>query len=287
MSWRRERYQWRIRGREIALGGRTLVMGVLDVSAWQPRVGGTKAEGEAWLQRALDLEAKGADLIDLTAMGEKLATARISADDELRRMVPILRKLRHNIDVPVSVQTYNAETANRALELGAEVINDLSGLSFDPQMPETVCRHGAGLILGHARGTPDTWRKPAAVAEPLVSVVRDLQSGLARARMARIDDRFIAIDPGLGYGKRRLENYEILRRLEDLIELRHPVLVSPSRKPFLTESIRAPEADWLYSAAAAATVAVAGGAHIVRTHEVAETVSVVRAADRFFEAGGE
>jgi dihydropteroate synthase len=105
--------------------------------------------------------------------------------------------------------------------------------------------------------------------------------------MARIDDRFITIDPGLGYGKRRLENYEILRRLDDLIELRHPVMVSPSRKPFLTESIRAPEADWLYSGAAAATVAVAGGAHIVRTNEVAETVSVVRAADRYFEAGGE
>ena len=286
MNWRRERYQWRIRGREIPLGGRTLVMGVLDVSGWQPRVGGTKAEGDAWLQRALELQALGADLIDLTAMGEKLA-ARISADDELRRMVPILRKLRHNLDVPVSVQTYNAETAGRALELGADVINDLSGLSFDPQMPETVCRHGAGLILGHVRGTPDTWRKPAAVAEPLVSIVRDLQSGLARARMARIDNRFIAIDPGLGYGKRRLENYEILRRLEDLIELRHPVMVSPSRKPFQTESVRAPEADWIHSAAAAATIAVAGGAHIVRTHDVPETLSVLRAADRYFEVGGE
>lgn len=286
MSWRRERYQWRIRGRELPLGGRTLVMAVLDVSGWQPRVGGTKAEGDAWLQRALELQALGADLIDLTAMAEKLA-ARISADDELRRMVPILRKLRHNIDIPVSVQTYNAETAERALGLGADVINDMSGLSFDPQMPETVCRHGAGLILGHVRGTPDTWRKPAAVAEPLVSVVRDLQSGLARARMARIDDRFIVIDPGLGYGKRRLENYEILRRLEDLIELRHPVLVSPSRKPFLTESVRAPEADWIHSASAAATVAVAGGAHIIRTHDVSETASVVRAADRYFDAAGE
>lgn len=286
MNWRRERFQWRIRGREIPLGGRTLVMGVLDVSGWQPRVGGTKAEGDAWLQRALELQALGADLIELTAMGEKLA-ARISADDELRRMVPILRKLRHNLDVPVSVQTYNAETAGRALELGADVIHDLSGLSFDPQMPETVCRHGAGLILGHVRGTPDTWRKPAAVAEPLVSIVRDLQSGLARARMARIDNRFIAIDPGLGYGKRRLENYEILRRLEDLIELRHPVMVSPSRKAFLTESVRAPEADWIHSAAAAATIAVAGGAHIVRTHDVPETLSVVRAADRYFEVGGE
>ena len=286
MNWRRERYQWRIRGREIPLGGRTLVMGVLDVSGWQPRVGGTKAEGDAWLQRALELQALGADLIDLTAMGEKLA-ARISADDELRRMVPILRKLRHNLDVPVSVQTYNAETAGRALELGADVINDMSGLSFDPQMPETVCRHGAGLILGHVRGTPDTWRKSAAVAEPLVSIMRDLQSGLARARMARIDNRFVALDPGLGYGKRRLENYEILRRLEDLIELRHPVMVSPSRKAFLTESVRAPEADWIHSAAAAATIAVAGGAHIVRTHDVSETLSVVRAADRYFDVGGE
>jgi len=259
---------------------------VLDLSSWQVRVGGTKAEGDAWLERALVLQAQGADLIDLTAMGEKAAT-RVSADDELRRLVPVLRKLRHNVDVPVSVQTYNSETAGRALELGADIINDLSGLSFDPQMAEVVCQQGAGLILGHARGTPDTWRRPPAVAEPLVSIVRDLQSGVARARMARIDDRFIVIDPGLGYGKRRLENFEILRRLEDLIELRHPVLVSPSRKSFLTESIRAPELDWLYSAAAATTVAVAGGAHIVRTHEVAETVSLVRAADRFFEAGEE
>jgi dihydropteroate synthase len=196
--------------------------------------------------------------------------------------VPVLRRLRHNLGVPVCVTTCNAETAERAVELGAGIVHDFSGLAFDPQLAPVIHRTGAGLILGHTRGTPDTWNKLPAVSNLIEMVARELDSSISRARSAGIDGRQIVVDPGLGMGKRGPENYQILKNLGMIAEL-GPLQVSPSKKPFLVESVRAPESERLLATVAVAAISAAQGAHLLRVHEVAEVAQMLKAMDRMLE----
>lgn len=278
----RQRYQWKLRDREVPLGGRTLIMGVLDAGAGASP--GERPDADEILQTALELQDQGADVIDVYTGPEGFRGKQVPANEELRRLVPVLRKLHYNLEVPLSVNTYNAETADRALELGAQIISDVSGLSFDPQLIRVVNQRDAGLILTHRRGPLEAKAKLPPVPDVLKIIVRDLKSSIDRAIGAGIDRRRIVIDPGLDLGKRGIENYRILTQLERLAGLNQPILVSPSRKPFLTESVRAPEAAWLFGAAAAVTVAICAGAHIVRVHEVEAMSQVRKVADRVFEA---
>ncbi len=277
----RQRYQWRIQDGEIPLGARTLVAGILDLNDF---LEAGKPDRDAVLRAAQRMVQQGAGLVDLTAQRDPLEAAAISSDDELRRLVPVLRKLRHNLGVPVCVTTRYAATAERAVELGAAVIHDFSGLSYDPELAPTVNRGGAGLIISHARGLPETWSKTSAMSNPLEAVARDLDSSIARARAAGIDRRYIVIDPGLNMGKRGPDNFQILRNLERFAELGQPLQVSPSRKQFLVESVRAPESERLFATLAAAAIAGAQGVHLLRVHEVSEIVQVAKAVDRMLEA---
>jgi dihydropteroate synthase len=278
----RQRYQWRILDAEIPLGPRTLVAGIVDLNDFLADNG--KPDREAVLQAAQRLVERGAGLLDLTAQHDPIEAAVLPSDDELRWLVPVLRKLRHNLGVPVCVTTCHAATAERALELGAAVIHDFSGLAFDPELAPAVNRVGAGLIIGHTRGMPETWNRLIPVSNPLETIARDLDSSIARARAAGIDRRHIVIDPGLSMGKRGPENYQILRNLERLAELGQPLQVSPSRKQFLVESVRAPESERLFATLAAAAIAAAGGAHLLRVHEVSEIGQVAKAVDRMLES---
>ena len=163
-------------------------------------------------------------------------------------------------------------------------INDWSGLSFDPRMAEVINQHNAGLVIGHARGTPESWRRQPPLPDVMRIIKRDLDSALGRARGAGIDRRRIVIDPGLEMGKRGQENDQILADLYRLGPLDRPILVSPSGKRFLTDSVRSPARVRLFATSAAVAVAVAGGAHVVRVYEVEEIALVVKAADRILEA---
>lgn len=283
MMWERSRYQWSIREGEIPLGPRTLIMGVLHVP---PKDEAAPVARDAAFERVLEIQDQGADVVDITAHPSSPSRERLTADAELSRLVPLLRKLRHNVDIPISVSTENSETAARVLDLGAAIIRDPGGLAFDPDMPRVVNGYDAGLIVTHSRGTPDTWDRLASISNLEESIARDLDSALARARSAGIDRRRIVIDPGLGLGKRGLENYRILGQLSRLALLQQPVLVSLCRQPFLTDSIRAPESEWLFATAAAVTMAIGEGAHIVRVDEVSHMAQVAKAADRVFEAAG-
>lgn len=278
----RNRYPWKLRTQELTLGARTFVMGVLGVSHGEGAGGGQDAN--ALLERALAVQAAGADLLDVSAQ-PKLGVPRLmEADEELRQMVPVLRKLRHNLDIPVSVQTSNSATAERALELGAEIINDWSGLTYDPRMVSLAKQKDAGLILGHVRGTPDTWAKQRALPDVIAVIARDLQSTIGRASGMGVDRRRIVVDPGLEQGKRRLQNFRILAELEFVSSLKRPILVDLAGKPFLAESVRAPHEERVFAAATAAAIAVCAGAHIIRVGEVREISYVARTADRIFEA---
>lgn len=280
MIVQRQRYDWRIRDRSFTLGARTLIMGVVSL---ENEGEGRRIDPGLVLDKARELERQGADLIELHAGPIYIGSRPLSADEELRKLVPVLRKLRHNVDTPVSINTYNAATAERAVELGVQIINDVSGLAFDAKLAGVINQSNVGLILTHLRGTPDTWKRLPALPDLVAAIGRDLQSSLARARRAGIDRRRIVIDPGLELGKRGLENFRVLTQLDRLGQLQQPILVSPSRKRFMTESVRASDAEWTLAAVALSTIAIYGGAHIVRVHEVEAVAQAAKAADRVFE----
>ena len=280
MIVQRQRHDWRIRDRSFTLGARTLIMGVVSL---ENEGEGRRIDPGLVLDKARELERQGADLIELHAGPIYIGSRPLSADEELRKLVPVLRKLRHNLDTPVSINTYNAATAERAVELGVQIINDVSGLAFDAKLAGVINQSNVGLILTHLRGTPDTWKRLPALPDLVAAIGRDLVSSLARARRAGIDRRRIVIDPGLELGKRGLENFRVLTQLDRLGQLQQPILVSPSRKRFMTESVRASDTEWTLAAVALSTIAIYGGAHIVRVHEVEAVAQAAKAADRVFE----
>lgn len=281
MKWLRQRHQWRIRNGEIPLGTRTLITGILDLSRFLSDDG--KPDRQAVLRAAERMERDGARLIDVTAQRDPIEGKILSPDEELPRLVPVLRRLRNNLGIPVCVTTCHADTAERVLELDAAVIHDFSGLSVDPRLPTVVNRGSAGLVIGHVRGTPGGREKLVPVANLVEMVARDLQSAIARSRAAGIDPRQVVVDPGLNMGKRGPENFLILRALPLFGELGQPVQVSPSQKPFLVESIKAPESERMFATAAMASLAAAQGVQILRVHEVAEIAQVLKAVDRVLE----
>ncbi|MDA1316034.1 MAG: dihydropteroate synthase [Acidobacteria bacterium] len=279
MMIKRGRHEWRIGDRGLTLGVRTLIMGVVSLEG--------QSEGEgidpgAVLESAQELERQGADLIELHAGPIYLGSRQITADEELSKLVPVLRKLRHNLDAPISINTYNSETAERAIELGVQIINDVSGLAFDPKLAAVINQSNVGLILTHIRGTPDTFKRLPPVPDLVSLIGRDLESSLARARAAGIDRRRIVVDPGLELGKRGDENFKILTQLDRLVSLQQPILVSPSRKRFMIESVKSPDSEWTLAAVAVATIAIVNGAHIVRVHEVEAVAQAARVADQMF-----
>ena len=277
----RKIYYWKLKQREIQLGERTRLMAVLNVTPDSFSDGGKYSDPDRAFARALELEEQGADIIDIGAESTRPGSERISAAEELRRLIPVLKRLKGQLSVPVSVDTYKAEVAERALELGAEIINDPSGLTFEPQLARTVSNHDAGLIVNHMRGRPETWAKLGPMPDPMGAIVRDLDAAVSRARHVGIDKNRMAVDPGLGFGKRKEQNSLILGRLGQLAALELPILVGPSRKLFLAHNT--PE-ETEFATAAAVAAAVLAGAHLVRVHEVREMRAAAAVADEILRA---
>ena len=261
----RKRYFWKLKHREINLGERTVLMGVLNVTPDSFSDGGKYSDPDRAFARAVELEEEGADILDIGAESTKPGSARISAAEELRRLIPVLKRLKDKVGIPISVDTYKAEVAERAFELGAEIINDPSGLTMEPQLARTVSNHDGGLVLNHMRGRPETWAKLGPMREPVATILKELEAAVSRARGVGIDKSRLVIDPGFGFGKRKEQNSLILDRLGDLAALDMPIMAGPSRKSFLTHST---PGETSYATAAAVAACVLRGAHIVRVHDV-------------------
>ena len=272
--------------RERLAGERTLIMGVLNVTPDSFSDGGNYLDPDRAFARAIELEEQGADVIDIGAESTRPGSARISEAEELRRLIPVLKRLRGKLAIPISVDTYKAAVAEKALEHGAEIINDPSGLTFDAQLARVTANHDAALILNHMRGTPETWAKLPPLKDVIGSIQHDLDASVHRAVHAGMDRARIAIDPGLGFGKRKEQNAEILARLGELATLDLPILVGPSRKSFLAELDRSRETPLDYATAAAVTAAILAGAHIVRVHDVAAMKLVAQVADQILSSAG-
>ncbi len=279
----RKLFFWKLKQREIKLGERTVLMGVLNVTPDSFSDGGKYSDPDRAYARALELEELGADVVDIGAESTRPNSPRISAAEEVRRLIPVLKRLKGQLSIPISVDTYKAEVAERALELGVEIINDPSGLTWEPQVARVVSNFDAGLILNHMRGRPETWAKLAPMPEPMTGIARDLDAAVSRARRVGIDRTRMVVDPGLGFGKRKEQNSLILGSLGALAPLELPVMVGPSRKSFLAHTSAE---ETRFATAAAVTAAILNGAHIIRVHDVKEMRAAADVADEILRQRG-
>jgi dihydropteroate synthase len=286
----RKRFRLKLPSRTLLLGERTLVMGVLNVTPDSFSDGGEFLDSEAAVARALQMERDGADIVDIGGESTRPGATPVTTEEELRRIVPVIQVLRGKLRIPLSVDTRRAEVAEAAVAAGAEILNDVSGLRTDARLGEVARRAGAPLILMHMRGTPQTMQRGPFARDVIRDVIAGLRDALARARRAGLPKSQVLLDPGIGFGKKFEQNFEILARLPEFARLGCPIVVGTSRKSFLGKALAGPDGpdvpsdERLLGTAATVTASILGGAHIVRVHDVAEMVRVARVADRVLGA---
>jgi dihydropteroate synthase len=268
-------------GRVLELGGRPLVMGVLNVTPDSFGDAAHLSDSSRAIAAAIELEAAGADLVDIGGESTRPGAEPVDAETEIARVEPVVEALRDRLRIPISVDTYKARVADAALGAGAAMINDISGLQYEPALASVVAKRGAALVLMHTRGRSADMYAHAAYHDLIGEVVSELKASIGRATAAGVPLEGLLVDPGVGFAKRPGDSYGVLARLPEIARaLERPVLVGPSRKSFLKEAAGGADAarrDW--PTAAAVTAAVLAGAHIVRVHAVSHMVQVVRAAE--------
>lgn len=273
-------YRLRTPTRTIVLGERTLVMGVLNVTPDSFSDGGKYSSAHAAVARGLALEAAGANLIDIGGESTRPGSKGVTAEVEMRRILPVITALAEKLTIPISVDTSKAVVAEAAVLAGAELINDVTGLRNDRRVAEVAVRLKVPLILMHMRGTPATMQKMGFARDAMGDVKAGLMRSVRMARKAGVPKSQIAIDPGIGFGKNAKQNLELIGRVSEIARLGFPLLVGTSRKSFVGRLLGgAPAHDRKWGTAATVTASVLGGAHIVRVHDVEEMAQVVRVAD--------
>jgi dihydropteroate synthase len=307
---RRGLFELKIDGRIIRLGERTLIMGVLNVTPDSFSDGGLYLDPEKACRHAVEMAKAGADWIDVGGESTRPGSRPIPAREELQRVLPVIREIRKRLgSIPISIDTTKAEVAEEAVKAGARILNDVSGLRFDPGIARVARRYNTPLVLMHLRGQPKTMQQRPFVRDVWRSVLEGLRSAIDRALSAGVPRSQLIVDPGLGFGKSRRQNFEILARLDRLREFNLPILVGTSRKSFVQAITRGEGLDpkgshipartpWPLTKpgrtaareegrvaplelgdAAAIVASILGGAHVVRVHDVAAVLPAVRIAD--------
>jgi dihydropteroate synthase len=273
---------WRLSRAELVYDVRTLVMGVLNITPNSFSDGGRFFSLQRALERAEEMIAEGADLIDVGGESTRPGAAAVPAEEEMRRVIPVIETLANNNTVPISIDTTKATVARAALDAGAQLVNDISGLRFDQTLADEVAQARAGLILMHSRGTPETMQKLAPVDNVLSDVIQGLQQSVATAEQHGVARDAIAIDPGIGFGKTANQNLEIITGLDLLRRAfsEFPLVIGTSRKSFIGHLLgEVPVEQRLHGTMASVTAAILNGAHVVRVHDVKAAVETVRVAD--------
>jgi dihydropteroate synthase len=256
-----------------------LIMGVLNVTPDSFSDGGRFLEHDAAVAHGLRMQAEGADVIDVGGESSRPGSEPISVEEEIRRVVPVIEQLTRRVTVPVSIDTTKAAVAEAALDVGANLINDISALRCDPRLGKTAARRGCGLILMHLRGVPKTMQAGEVRYADLMGEIRTfLGEALARAEAAGVPRDRVILDPGIGFGKTAAHNLTMLHRLAELACLDRPILVGPSRKAFIGAVLQVEVGERLLGTAAAVAAAVLHGAHMVRVHDVASMRRVAQMA---------
>ena len=297
MAWRREQFSCRLRTRTLELGETTRIMGILNMTPDSFSDGGRFFSVERAVDGALAMLDLGVDVVDLGGESTRPKAWPVTAEDELARVLPVLEGLMaRRPDAVVSIDTYHALTARRAVEAGAEIVNDVSGFSWDEAMAETCAELECGVVLMHTRGRPGEWGELPSLAkeEVLHAVIGGLRGCLKAAQAVGIPDERVVLDPGFGFGKMGVENYALLAGLAELQALERPVLCGISRKGFLARTIERfygdagelPPMEARGVVTQAANVAsVLGGAHLLRVHDVRAAQEAVSVADAILAAG--
>ncbi|HYY58408.1 MAG TPA: dihydropteroate synthase [Pyrinomonadaceae bacterium] len=275
-------HEWKLSRHTLHLGERTLLMGVLNVTPDSFSDGGQFYTFEQARARASALIAEGADIIDIGGESTRPGSTPVTAEEEMRRILPVIEHLSKSTEVTISVDTTKAEVARAALDAGAEIVNDISALRFDFRVADEVARAGAGLVLMHSRGTPATMHRLPPVSDVLEEVSRSLRSSIAMAERRGVPPGSIVLDPGIGFGKSLEQNVELIARLGELA-LRlpgFPLLVGTSRKSFIGRLLEGTPVDGrIFGTMATVTAAILNGAHIVRVHDVRAAQETARVAD--------
>jgi dihydropteroate synthase len=287
-------FEWRLRSRTLALGRRTLVMGILNVTPDSFSDGGKFLVRDRAVAHALQMLDEGADILDIggesTRPGAKVAESGVSAEEEMRRVLPVIEDvLRERPGTVVSVDTYKSEVARAAVQAGAEIVNDVSALRWDQHMPSAMMLLHCGVILMHTRGRPEEWGTLPPSPDIVREVSTELRTWSEAAVACGIARDQLMLDPGFGFGKRFNENYPLLARFDELHKLGFPLLAGTSRKSFIGRTLAreghdAPAEQRLNGTLATVTASVLKGAHIVRVHDVKPAVEAVKVADEVLRA---
>lgn len=279
--------------RVLELGRRTLIMGVVNVTPDSFSDGGLYIDAEKAVLRAEQLLDEGATIIDVGGESTRPGTTEpVSEEEERRRILPVIRDLkRRRPTAVVSVDTYKAGVARAAVELGAEIVNDVSGFRWDPKMAKTLAELKVGAVLMHTRGRPEEWKELPPIGDPVLIVKRDLRQWAEAATLAGIKRDRLVLDPGFGFGKRFDENYPLLAHFGELQQMGFPLLAGVSRKSFIGRTLShdgkdADVTERLRGTLAAETALILKGAHIIRTHDVRAAVEMARVADAIVTNGG-
>lgn len=273
---------WQTARRKISLD-KTLVMAILNVTPDSFSDGGKYAVVDDALRQAEKLIELGADILDIGGESTRPNSEKISVENEMRRVVPVIEAVAKRFDTPLSIDTTKAEVAEEAMASGAEIINDISGLRFDERLAEIAARTGAGLILMHSRGAFETMHKQKPVEDILSEVAAGWRSSIEKATSYAVRKESIALDVGIGFGKTFAQNLELLAKLKSLADefMGFPLLVGTSRKSFIGRILDdAPTDRRLAGSLVSAAVAVWNGARIVRVHDVRATVETLKVVDR-------
>jgi len=274
--------EWKLARRSLSYGERTLVMGVLNVTPDSFSDGGKFYAFDRAIEQAEKMIEEGADLVDVGGESTRPGSEFVSEAEELRRVIPVIERLSASSSIPISIDTTKPSVARAALEAGAEIVNDISGLRFDSAIAEEAATAKAGLILMHSRGTPKDMQQMPPVADIMSEVVKGLSESVAVAEEHDVARESIVIDPGIGFGKTADQNVELIAKLNQLVaefpDL--PLMIGTSRKSFIGKLLdSAPADERLYGTLASVVAAVLNGARIVRVHDVKAAVEAMRVVD--------
>lgn len=264
---------------------RSFVMGILNVTPDSFSEKGTFFDIDTAVRRGMEMVEEGADIIDIGGESTRPGAEPVSVEDELKRVIPVIERLAPRISVPISIDTYKAEVARRALEAGADIVNDISGLRFDPKMAEVAASLDAPVIIMHIKGSPLDMQASPTYKSLMREVIEYLQEGVGIAESAGISSDKIIVDPGIGFGKTLEHNLTIMKNLEAFRSLGKPILIGTSRKSFIGKITGADVENRVPGTAATISIGIMKGANIVRVHDVREGVQAARMADAIKRAG--
>lgn len=278
-SRQRKEFEFICAGYTLNLGKTTKIMGILNVAADSFSSDGIYNDPERAKDAGLQMAEDGAEIIDVGGESTRPSAELVSLEEEKRRVLPLIKRLAKEIKVPISIDTTKAEVAEAALEEGVSIVNDISGLKFDSRMGEVIARFGAGCVLMHIKGIPQTMQENPTYISLIKEVIESLRESVSCAVEAGIERRRVIIDPGIGFGKTTVHNLQIINRLKDFACLDLPILIGTSRKSFIGNVLKLSVQRRLLGTAASVAASIFNGAHIVRVHDVKEMAQVTRIVD--------